>query len=73
MAFALLGGAPLALAYKAANTLDSMVGYRNERYGDFGYASAIAVVIPGVAIALSVIAVTLAGDGAARRLGIIER
>ena len=31
------------------------------------------VVIPGVAIALSVIAVTLAGDGAARRLGIIER
>ena len=38
--FALLGGAPLALAYKAINTLDSMVGYRNERYGDFGYASA---------------------------------
>ncbi|MBZ5489003.1 cobalamin biosynthesis protein CobD [Halomonas aquamarina] len=38
--FALLGGAPLALAYKAINTLDSMVGYRNERYEDFGYASA---------------------------------
>jgi len=38
--FALIGGAPLALAYKAVNTLDSMVGYRNARYNDFGYASA---------------------------------
>lgn len=38
--FAFIGGAPLALAYKAINTLDSMVGYQNERYSDFGYASA---------------------------------
>ncbi|OJA04844.1 adenosylcobinamide-phosphate synthase CbiB [Halomonas sp. QHL1] len=38
--FALIGGAPLALAYKAVNTLDSMVGYKNQRYADFGYASA---------------------------------
>ncbi|PMR78740.1 adenosylcobinamide-phosphate synthase CbiB [Billgrantia endophytica] len=38
--WALLGGVPLALAYKAINTLDSMVGYRNERHGDFGWASA---------------------------------
>lgn len=29
--YALLGGAPLAMAYRAINTLDSMVGYRNER------------------------------------------
>jgi adenosylcobinamide-phosphate synthase len=35
-----LGGAPLAMAYKAVNTLDSMVGYRNERYIHFGWASA---------------------------------
>ncbi len=35
-----LGGAPAVLAYKAANTLDSMVGYRNGRYKDFGWASA---------------------------------
>ncbi len=31
-----LGGAPLMLLYKAVNTLDSMIGYKNERYSDFG-------------------------------------
>lgn len=35
-----IGGLPLALAYKAVNTLDSMVGYRNERYRYFGWAAA---------------------------------
>lgn len=35
-----LGGVPLALAYKAASTLDSMVGYKNERYLLFGRAAA---------------------------------
>ena len=35
-----LGGAPLALAYKAVNTLDSMIGHRDERYEHFGWASA---------------------------------
>lgn len=38
--FALMGGAPLAMFYRAANTLDSMVGYKNEKYQYFGYASA---------------------------------
>jgi adenosylcobinamide-phosphate synthase len=38
--FALLGGAPLAMLYRAANTLDSMVGYRNDRFLYFGWASA---------------------------------
>ena len=35
-----IGGAPLALAYKAVNTMDSMVGYRNEKYQYFGTAAA---------------------------------
>lgn len=35
-----IGGLPLAMAYKAVNTLDSMVGYKNERYKNFGWASA---------------------------------
>lgn len=34
------GGLPLALAYKAVNTLDSMVGYKNDRYRYFGWAAA---------------------------------
>jgi adenosylcobinamide-phosphate synthase len=38
--YAFLGGAPLAMAYKAISTLDSMVGYRNERYREFGWFSA---------------------------------
>ncbi len=38
--FALLGGAPLAMFYRATNTLDSMVGYKNEKYRHFGWASA---------------------------------
>jgi len=35
-----LGGAPLGFFYKAVNTLDSMVGYKNDRYEAFGYYSA---------------------------------
>lgn len=35
-----LGGLPLALAYKAVNTLDSMLGYKNEQYRHFGWAAA---------------------------------
>ncbi len=38
--YLLLGGVPLAMAYKAINTLDSMVGYKNEKYLYFGRASA---------------------------------
>lgn len=35
-----IGGIPAAMAYKAINTLDSMVGYRNDKYKNFGWASA---------------------------------
>ena len=38
--FATIGGAPLAMAYKMANTLDSMIGYKNEKYEQFGKAAA---------------------------------
>lgn len=38
--YAALGGAPLAMAFKAISTLDSMVGYRNDRYEEFGWFSA---------------------------------
>ena len=38
--YLLLGGAPLALCYKAINTMDSMIGYKNERYLYFGYCAA---------------------------------
>lgn len=36
----LVGGAPLALTYKAINTMDSMVGYKNDKYLHFGRAAA---------------------------------
>lgn len=35
-----IGGLPLAFLYRAVNTLDSMVGYRSEKYRDFGMVSA---------------------------------
>jgi adenosylcobinamide-phosphate synthase len=35
-----VGGLPGALAYKAVNTADSMIGHRTERHADFGFASA---------------------------------
>ena len=34
--YMLIGGAPLALTYKAINTMDSMLGYKNEKYLYFG-------------------------------------
>ena len=40
MFYAFIGGAPLAMAYKAINTLDSTVGYKNDKYKDMGFASA---------------------------------
>ena len=40
MIYMFIGGLPLAMVYKAINTMDSMLGYKNEKYGEFGYFSA---------------------------------
>lgn len=38
--YMLIGGAPLALTYKAINTMDSMLGYKNKKYLYFGRCAA---------------------------------
>lgn len=38
--WAAVGGSGAVGAYRAINTMDAMVGYRNERYNNFGWASA---------------------------------
>ena len=40
MLYLLLGGPVLAMGFKAASTLDSMVGYLDEKYRDIGWSSA---------------------------------
>ncbi len=82
-----LGGLPLAMTYKAVNTLDSMVGYKNARYRYFGWAAArlddLANYLPsritGLVITLSVFLVVLirnerrAFPVAARSLSVMMR
>lgn len=41
MIYIFLGGAPLGYLYKAINTMDSIVGYKNEKYLNFGRCAAI--------------------------------
>ena len=38
--WAFIGWAPIAMVYRVINTCDSMVGYKNEKYNEFGWASA---------------------------------
>jgi adenosylcobinamide-phosphate synthase len=56
----MVGGLPLAMTYKAINTLDSMVGYKNRKYRNFGWAAArlddIANYIPARITALMIVA-----------------
>lgn len=62
-----LGGPACAMAYKAISTLDSMVGYRTDRYRDFGRASARADdLVNWVPARLTAVAMSIA---AAIRLG----
>ena len=67
--YMLLGGAPLALTYKAINTMDSMIGYKNTQYLYFGRAAAklddVANYLPSrIAALLWVAAAALTGNDA---------
>jgi adenosylcobinamide-phosphate synthase len=80
MVYGLLLGAPGALAYKAVNTLDSMVGHPQPPYKDLGWASArlddLANVLPARLTALSVAIVSdrgLTTLASARRYGPLTR
>ncbi len=63
-----VGGVPLMMCYKMINTLDSMVGYKNEKYKDFGFVSAkmddVANFIPARITALLMVVVSLSGRAA---------
>lgn len=80
MFYAFIGGAPLAMAYKAVNTLDSTVGYKNDKYKELGFASAkiddIANFIPArISVLLMSIGSLLVGHNCkeALKIGIRDR
>jgi adenosylcobinamide-phosphate synthase len=80
MLYGLLMGAPGALAYRAVNTLDSMIGYPTHPYAELGWASArlddLANLAPARITALLVAAVSgrpLLALGTARRYGPLTR
>ena len=66
--WATLAGAPGAIAYRAINTMDAMVGHRNDRYRRFGWAAArlddVANYLPARIFAALVAAVAPARAGA---------
>jgi len=73
MIYLCIGGPVLGMAYKAINTMDSMVGYRNDRYEYFGRAAAriddVVNLIPArISALLMIIAAAVMGrDYSARR------
>jgi adenosylcobinamide-phosphate synthase len=76
--FAAVGGGPLAMAYRAVNTLDSMVGHKDARYREFGWASArlddLLNFLPArVTGCLLVLSASLAGEDAAGAWRIFRR
>jgi adenosylcobinamide-phosphate synthase len=66
-----LGGVPLALAFKAANTLDSMIGHIEEPYTHLGWASArlddLACFVPARITALAIVVCAPLWRGSAAR------
>lgn len=65
--FYLIGGVPAMMTYKMINTLDSMIGYRNEKYEQFGKFAArlddVANFIPARITALLMVFVTASSRG----------
>ena len=78
MLFMAVGGAPLALCYKSINTMDSMVGYKNDRYLYFGRAAAklddAANYIPArLAALILIVSALLTGENAREAVRIWKR
>ena len=77
MLYGFLFGAPGALAYRAVNTLDSMVGYRVGPYAELGWASArlddLANLAPARATAVAAAAVSGGRSPRSRRPGATDR
>lgn len=73
-----IGGPVAAMGYKAVSTLDSMVGYRNQRYLQFGWASArmddLLNYIPArISALLLIVAAPLAGLSASNAARVTAR
>jgi adenosylcobinamide-phosphate synthase len=70
--WAAVGGAPAVLAHRAINTLDAMVGHRDDRYARFGWASArlddLANYVPARLSAVAVAAVRPGRAGEVARI-----
>ncbi len=70
----MLLGVPGALAYKMVNTLDSMIGYRNERFRDFGcWAAHIDDVANYIPARITALLIIVAGGMSRKRLGFLMK
>ncbi|MFR9481035.1 cobalamin biosynthesis protein [Corynebacterium amycolatum] len=69
-----IAGAPGVVAHRAVNTLDAMVGYRNDRYRQFGWASARLDDVAGFLPArLTAVATVVAGPNRRQALAAWQR